>query len=113
MGEIFATLDDLGLAESQPELTRELFIQLNDWIDDNVAVKYMPELNPEYDPGKEVRDQPFKDLRRKYLGEERAIRKPGGDPRFDVLRKLAGESENHLAASSHCLSRTRLSRSIC
>ena len=77
-----------NLAESKPELTRELFIQLNDWIDDNVAVKYMPALNPEYDPEAEVRENPFKDLRRKFLGEERSIRKPDDDPRFDVLRQL-------------------------
>jgi arylsulfatase A-like enzyme len=77
-----------NLAQSQPELTRELFVQLNDWIDQNVAVRYTPALNPDYDPAEEVRSTPFRDLRRKYLGEERAIRSPADDPRFQILRSL-------------------------
>jgi hypothetical protein len=50
-----------------------------------VATKYMPALNPDYDPAAEVRDRPFRDLRRELLGENRAIRHPDSDPRFSLL----------------------------
>ncbi len=70
---------------AQPERAAALFRQLNDWLDANVAVKYMPALNPAYDPATEVRPRPFVDLRRKYLGEARAIRSAASDPRFALL----------------------------
>lgn len=81
-----------NLAETHPELTNELFVQLNDWIDANVAVRYTPALNPDYDPAREVREEPFTDLRRKFLGDERAIRTPDDDPRFQIVRENASQS---------------------
>ena len=80
-----------NLADSNPDLARELFVQLNDWLDENVAARYMPASNPEYDPETEVRENPFVDLRKKFLGEERAIRHPDTDPRFEILRQLEEE----------------------
>ena len=68
-----------------PEKAIAMFRMLNDWIDANVDVKYTPALNPTYDPSKEARTRPFVDLRRKYLGDERAIRSIDRDPRFDLL----------------------------
>jgi arylsulfatase A-like enzyme len=70
------------LSAAQPERTAALFRQLNDWLDANVDVKYTPALNPAYDPAKEARARPFVDLRKKYLGEARAIRAASSDPRF-------------------------------
>jgi arylsulfatase A-like enzyme len=81
--------EQTNLAESRPELARELFMQLNAWIDENVSVRYTPALNPAYDPATEVRAIPFTDLRRKYLGEDRAIRTPDNDPRFRILKEKA------------------------
>ncbi|MGB7343649.1 MAG: sulfatase [Pirellulaceae bacterium] len=73
------------LSDSKPHLAKDLFRELNDWIDANVDVKYTPALNPRYDQAKESRTRPFVDLRRKLLGDERAIRSVETDPRFDVL----------------------------
>jgi arylsulfatase A-like enzyme len=73
------------LSAAMPDKAVALFRQLNDWIDANIDVKYTPALNPAYDPDKEVRARPFVDLRRKYLGEARAIRAVGSDPRFALL----------------------------
>jgi len=73
------------LSEAMPEKARQMFVQLNDWIDDNVDVKYTPAINPDYDPAKEVRKRPFVDLRRQYLGDNRAIRTIENDPRFDLI----------------------------
>jgi arylsulfatase A-like enzyme len=71
---------------AEPAKAESLFRQLNDWIDDRVDVKYTPALNPNYDPEKESRKRPFVDLRRKYLGPDRAIRTAQSDPRFDLIR---------------------------
>jgi len=73
------------LSAAMPEKARKLFVQLNDWIDTNVDVKYTPAINPDYDPSKEARQRPFVDLRRKYLGDDRAIRTVEGDPRFKLI----------------------------
>jgi arylsulfatase A-like enzyme len=73
------------LSEAMPEKAEMLFRKLNDWIDENVAVKYTPAINPDYDPSKESRSRPFVDLRRKYLGDQRAIRSIDRDPRFRLL----------------------------
>tara|TARA_R110002072_G_scaffold222711_1_gene379822 strand:- start:15154 stop:16890 length:1737 start_codon:yes stop_codon:yes gene_type:complete len=73
------------LSESKPQLAKDLFRELNDWIDTNVDVKHTPALNPAYDPAQESRSRPFVDLRRGWLGEERAIRSMDTDPRFGVL----------------------------
>ncbi len=74
-----------NLAGSQPELTKQLFRELNDWLDANVEKKYMPALNPGYDPATEVRTKPFTDLRSQLLGADRAIRTAKGDPRLEAL----------------------------
>jgi arylsulfatase A-like enzyme len=74
-----------NLAAARPELARELFVQLHDWLDANIAVKYMPALNPDYDPAQEVRARPFEDLRRIHLGDARAIRSADSDPRLRQL----------------------------
>lgn len=73
------------LSATMPDKAQELFVQLNQWIDENVDVKYTPAINPNYDPSKEARDRPFVDLRRKYLGDARAIRTIEGDPRFERI----------------------------
>jgi arylsulfatase A-like enzyme len=78
-----------NLVEANPELARELFVELHDWLDANVAVRYTPALNPDYDPAAEVRADPFADFRRQYLGEDRAIRDPSTDPRFEILQQKA------------------------
>ncbi|MHC4143391.1 MAG: sulfatase [Planctomycetota bacterium] len=52
--------------------------------DMQVEVKYHPALNPNYRPEKETRSRPFIDLRAKYLGPDRAIRRPKTDPRLKV-----------------------------
>ena len=73
------------LSAAMPEKARTLFIQLNEWIDKNVDVKYTPAINPDYEPTKESRKRPFVDLRRKYLGADRAIRTVENDPRFKLI----------------------------
>ncbi|TWT84628.1 Arylsulfatase precursor [Planctomycetes bacterium CA13] len=73
------------LSAAMPDKARELFIELNDWIDENVDVKYTPAINPDYEPAKESRKRPFVDLRRKYLGDKRAIRTVENDPRFALI----------------------------
>lgn len=76
-----------NLAEAQPEKARELFKELNDWLDLNVEKKYMPALNPDYDPATEKRAKPFVDLRRQILGPDHAIRPATGDHRLEQLLK--------------------------
>jgi arylsulfatase A-like enzyme len=70
------------LAAAEPRRVRQMFRELNDWIDSRVALKYTPALNPEYRPEQEVRSRPFVDLRRQLLGEKRAIRPAASDPRL-------------------------------
>jgi len=65
------------LSARHPEKALQLFRKLNDWLDANVAVKYLPALNADYDRAREVRDRPFVDLRSEYLGGDRAIRANG------------------------------------
>jgi len=72
------------LSAAMPDKAATLFRKLNDWLDANVTMKYMPSLNPDYDPAREARSRPFVDLRRKYLGDARAIRPVVGDPRFGM-----------------------------
>lgn len=81
---------------AMPDITQELFVQLNDWIDQNVDVKYTPAINPNYDPAKESRERSFVDLRRKYLGDERAIRTIQNDPRFALI---PGDIQPHVNTS--------------
>ncbi|TWU28834.1 sulfatase [Novipirellula artificiosorum] len=73
------------LSAAMPEKAHSLFIQLNDWMDKSVEVKYTPAINPDYDPSEESRKRPFVDLRRKYLGADRAIRTVEHDPRFTLI----------------------------
>jgi arylsulfatase A-like enzyme len=77
-----------NLAESMPGKTREWFKELNDWLDANVATKYMPALNPDYDSQTDPRARPFMDLRRQFLGPHKAIRPAAGDPRLEQLHGL-------------------------
>jgi arylsulfatase A-like enzyme len=76
------------MSAEMPDKTAAMFRRLNDWLDENVAIKYMPALNPDYDPATEVRSRPFIDLRGRYLGDERAIRKAKSDPRFALIQEL-------------------------
>ena len=79
--------EEHDLSEKKPDLAADLFKKLNSWIDENVAVKYTPMLNPNYDPAKESRPRPFVDLRAKLLGETRAIRSAASEPRVRMLEK--------------------------
>jgi arylsulfatase A-like enzyme len=49
------------LAEQMPEKSNELFEKLMDWLKTNVERRYWPSVNPEYNPGNEVRAVPFTD----------------------------------------------------
>lgn len=71
-----------NLAVKLPGFARRLFLELNDWLDANVEPKYMPALNPEYDSAARNRTRPFTDLRRHFLGPDRAIRTASSDPRL-------------------------------
>ncbi len=51
-----------NLAFVEPEKTKELFANLINWLDANVETKYFPTLNPDYNPAKEPREEPFVDL---------------------------------------------------
>jgi len=84
--------EEHNLADVQPAKTKDLFTKLNTWLDANVAVKYTPLLNPDYDPTKEARTRPFVDLRKQILGEKFAIRAAASDPRIPVLARLNAES---------------------
>ena len=80
-----------NLADTQPARTKDLFGKLNHWLDANVAAKYTPLLNPDYEPAKEARARPFVDLRKQMLGEKYAIRPAASDPRIQELDKLNRE----------------------
>lgn len=80
--------EEQDLSSELPDKTKQLFVKLNTWLDDNVAVKYVPALNPRYDAANEARTRPFVDLRGRLLGPEKAIRTADADPR---LRELAGD----------------------
>jgi len=71
-----------NLASERPEQAKSLFKQLNEWLNQRVAVKYTPAKNPDYDPASEIRPQPFVDLRNKFLGPTSAIRPARSDPRL-------------------------------
>jgi arylsulfatase A-like enzyme len=74
-----------NLVGEKPDLTKSLFTELNRWLDAEVAAKYLPALNPTYDPAKEMRAYPFVDLRAKLIGSGHAIRNAGSDPRLQEL----------------------------
>lgn len=50
------------LYTSQKEKGDALFKELVSWLESNVDKRYWPTLNPDYNPEKEVRTSPFKDL---------------------------------------------------
>jgi arylsulfatase A-like enzyme len=50
------------LAEQMPDISDELFKKLMNWLEQNVDERYWPSINPEYNPSKEARNVPFKDL---------------------------------------------------
>lgn len=77
--------EQTDLSELKPTVTRALFLELNDWLDNNVATKYLPALNPDYHAENETRIRPFVDLRRHFLGADRAIRSTSDDVRFEML----------------------------
>ena len=51
------------LVDDQPDEARQLFEELNSWLEANVAPRYFPKRNSNYDPGKETVHGPFRDLR--------------------------------------------------
>lgn len=77
--------EERELSAEMPERTAALFQKLNRWLDQNVATKYTPALNPDYDPALEARSRPFRDQREALLGEAAAIRAAGSDPRLQLL----------------------------
>ena len=83
------------LSGARPKEARRLFRKLNDWLDVNVATRYLPALNPDYDAAREARHRPFVDLRKKYLSEARAIRSSTSDPRFNLT--TPNQTMSHLA----------------
>lgn len=58
------------LSTNMPELTNTLFEKLTGWLEKNVEKRYWPMVNPEYDPAKESRNIPFKDLIPKTKGTD-------------------------------------------
>lgn len=79
--------EEHNLAEKQADVTRVLFRALADRLQKEVPAKYMPALNPDYDPAKEIRIRPFADLRKHLLGPDSAIRPAKGDPRLEALQR--------------------------
>ncbi|MDA0347189.1 MAG: sulfatase [Verrucomicrobia bacterium] len=63
-----------NLAGAKPELTRALFSELNEWLGENVADKYLPTLNPGYNPASDGRSYPFVDYRALLLGDSYKIK---------------------------------------
>lgn len=71
--ELYDIVNDRGeqhnLTGAKPELTRQLYRQLVNWLDQNVERRYLPTPNPDYQPKEDPRRQhyPFSDLRRNLL----------------------------------------------
>ncbi len=61
--------EQTDLAEDHPDEARQLLEKLNSWLEANVAPRYLPRRNPEYDPGEETVHGPFRDLREELLSE--------------------------------------------
>lgn len=55
-----------NLSEKMPVITRELFVELMNYLEKNVEKKYWPKANPNYDPKTEVRKAPYVDLYKAY-----------------------------------------------
>jgi arylsulfatase A-like enzyme len=58
----------VDLSAKEPERAKELFAELVSWLDANVERRYFPVRNPEYQPEKDTRNYPFRDLRKELLG---------------------------------------------
>ena len=56
------------LAATMPDRTQAMFAQLSTWIDENIADRYLPTKNKNYDAAKDKRPFPFYDLRHELLG---------------------------------------------
>lgn len=63
-----------NLAFIKPEITKELFANLINWLETNVEKKYFPTLNPAYNPAKEPRKEPFVDLYGSYKRGEDIVK---------------------------------------
>ena len=63
-----------NLAGSRPKLTRALFAELNEWLNENVADRYLPTLHPGYNPAEDRRPYPFIDYRLLLLGDDFKIK---------------------------------------
>lgn len=60
-----------NLARKMPAKTKDLFVKLINWLEQNVEKQYWPYHNASYDPAKEVRqDAPFVDLYQAYKAGE-------------------------------------------
>lgn len=53
------------LSAAMPEKTDKMFRELREWLEENVEERYFPRRNPNYDPAKDERGYPFRDLREK------------------------------------------------
>ncbi len=54
--------EENNLADSYPVKTEVMMRKLVSWIGDNIEERYLPRVNPDYDPDKEVRDERFVNL---------------------------------------------------
>jgi arylsulfatase A-like enzyme len=57
------------LSAAMPEKTDKMFRELREWLEENVEERYFPRRNPNYDPAKDERGYPFRDLREKSPGQ--------------------------------------------
>jgi arylsulfatase A-like enzyme len=55
-----------NLSKKMPEKTRELYVELINYLENNVEKKYWPKPNSEYDPKKELRKVHFVDIYKAY-----------------------------------------------
>ena len=55
-----------NLSKKMPQKTKELFVELISYLEDNVDKKYWPKSNPDYNPKTEVRKVPYVDLYKAY-----------------------------------------------
>jgi len=51
-----------NLSKVESKLAQQLFIKLKVWLKNNVEPRYLPQLNPDYEPKKEVRKEEFENL---------------------------------------------------
>lgn len=54
------------LSSHHPQVTQQMFEKLNSWLRNNVEDRYMPQVNPGYNPKKDRRGYDFKDLRTEH-----------------------------------------------